>query len=245
MRAALWPFVNRRVLIATLLVALALPAAARSPRSIVAGRALTQSVRVRIEKEGEVRRVASGVVVAARPGWARILTNAHVLAPVDGSSEFTVHVLSGDTARPARTLAMGQAPDLDLALIEVTGFDSLIAAELAEEGEVFVGDDVIVVGSPFGRGLTIAAGIVSQVESESMKTDAPIAYGSSGGGVFSVPGGKLVAIVEGYRTARVPMGKDAGFDVPMPGETFLAPLSKVRAFLARHSPPPPAKAASK
>ena len=70
-----------------------------------------------------------------------------------------------------------------------------------------------------------------------MKTDAPIGYGASGGGVFSIPSGKLIGLVEGYRTAKVAFGGVAGsdfsFDVPMPGETFLAPPGKVRAFLAR------------
>jgi serine protease Do len=70
-----------------------------------------------------------------------------------------------------------------------------------------------------------------------MKTDAPIGYGASGGGVFEIPSGKLVGLVEGYRTARVAFGGIAGddysFDVPMPGETFLAPPGKIRGFLAR------------
>jgi hypothetical protein len=71
----------------------------------------------------------------------------------------------------------------------------------------------------------------------SMKTDAPIGYGASGGGVFEVPGGKLVGLVEGYRTAKVNFGgishDDFSFDVPMPGETFLAPPAKIRGFLLR------------
>jgi hypothetical protein len=70
-----------------------------------------------------------------------------------------------------------------------------------------------------------------------MKTDAPIGYGTSGGGVFEVPSGKLVGLVEGYRTAKVAFGgisnDDFSFDVPMPGETFLAPPAKIRGFLAR------------
>jgi hypothetical protein len=54
--------------------------------------------------------------------------------------------------------------------------------------------------------------------------------------VFDVPGGRLVGLVEGYRTARVAFGKDEGysFDVPMPGETFVAPAAKIRRFLSEH-----------
>lgn len=103
------------------------------------------------------------------------------------------------------------------------------------------------IGAPFGKGLSVAAGIVSQVEYEhaenaaarrtptAMKTDAAIGYGSSGGGVFDVGGARLVGVVEGYRTARVAFGgRDAeeyAFDVPMPGETFVAPAAKIRRFL--------------
>ena len=64
-----------------------------------------------------------------------------------------------------------------------------------------------------------------------LKTDAAVGYGSSGGGVFDVPGGRLVGLVEGYRTARVMLGADKGFDVPMPGETFVAPAAKIKRFL--------------
>jgi hypothetical protein len=50
-----------------------------------------------------------------------------------------------------------------------------------------------------------------------------------------VPSGKLVGLVEGYRTARVsiPGSEKYSFDVPMPGETFLAPPGKIRSFVAR------------
>jgi hypothetical protein len=44
-----------------------------------------------------------------------------------------------------------------------------------------------------------------------------------------------VGLIEGYRTARVEFGKaEEGyhFDVPMPGETFVAPAAKIRHFLA-------------
>src|SRR5205085_11664622 len=128
-----------------------------------------------------------------------------------------------------------------LALLAVD--EALSAVPIGEQ--VDVGDDVVVVGAPYGRSLSVSSGIVSQVELDdqdarvqrSMKTDAPIGYGASGGGVFDVPSGRLVGLVEGYRTAKVAFGgitKDEfSFDVPMPGETFLSPPSKIRAFILR------------
>ena len=54
---------------------------------------------------------------------------------------------------------------------------------------------------------------------------------------FSKTGERLVGLVEGYRTAKVAFGgiskDDFSFDVPMPGETFLSPPSKIRSFISR------------
>ena len=134
-------------------------------------------------------------------------------------------------------------PDEDLALLTIP--EQLAPVQVGNEDDVQVGDDIVVIGAPYGRSLSVSSGIVSQLELDdadgriqrAMKTDAPIGYGASGGGVFSIPSGKLIGLVEGYRTAKVAFGGVAGsdfsFDVPMPGETFLAPPSKVRAFLAR------------
>ena len=139
-------------------------------------------------------------------------------------------------------VAEGKVPDDDLALLAVEG-EALQPAALAAGDQVEVGDDVVVVGAPYGRSLSVSAGIVSQLEvdeqdarvQKSMKTDAPIGYGASGGGVFEVPSGRLVGLVEGYRTAKVAFGgiskDDFSFDVPMPGETFLSPPTRIRAFL--------------
>src|SRR5229473_5906806 len=98
-------------------------------------------------------------------------------------------------------LAEGKVPEEDLALVAIE--EALPAAPIAGEDQVDVGDDVVVVGAPYGRALSVSSGIVSQLERDdsraqrSMKTDAPIGYGASGGGVFEVPGGKLVGLVEG------------------------------------------------
>jgi hypothetical protein len=137
----------------------------------------------------------------------------------------------------------GEVPAEDLAVLEIG--ELLPAVSLGQPFDAQVGDDVVVIGAPYGRSLSVSSGIVSQLElvdgdprqQRSMKTDAPIGYGASGGGVFTVPGGKLVGLVEGYRTAKVSFGgiggNDFSFDVPMPGETFLSPPAKIRAFLVR------------
>ena len=232
---------------AMLLVLAALPAVAKSEKSRVVHKVLRQSVRVEVLVRGKVERAASGVVVAVEGDTSWILTNEHVVQRegLSGSASFEVVVERPKLHRlKARVFAEGKVPDEDLALLVVTG-DPLPAAQIATWEQVDVGDDVVVIGAPYGRALSVSSGIVSQLQSDpqdphlqhSMKTDAPIGYGASGGGVFEVPSGRLVGLVEGYRTAKVAFGgltKDEfSFDVPMPGETFLSPPSKIRAFLVR------------
>ncbi len=208
------------------------------------------AVRIQIDAAGETVRSASGIAFAADADRTFVLTNAHVVEPSSGwRAPVQVRVLPGDgrAAVAARVVARGSVPDWDLAVIEVPGKLPLVA--IASDDDLELGDDLVVIGAPFGKGLSVAAGIVSQVEYEfaenasapripkALKTDAAIGYGSSGGGVFDVGRGRLVGLVEGYRTARVAFGKDRdeyAFDVPMPGETFVAPAAKIRRFLARN-----------
>jgi serine protease Do len=233
--------------VAAALALLALPAVAKSDKGKVVQKALRQSVRVEVIARGKVERAASGVVVAVEGDTSYVLTNQHVVQRegLSASASFQVVVERPRLHRlPARVVAEGKVPDEDLALLAVEG-EALMPAQIASEEQVDVGDDVVVVGAPYGRALSVSSGIVSQLEMDdqepriqrAMKTDAPIGYGASGGGVFDVPSGRLVGIVEGYRTAKVAFGgiskDDFSFDVPMPGETFLAPPSKIRSFVLR------------
>jgi S1-C subfamily serine protease len=226
----------------------AAPPRAASPRSVTIRKVFPSAVRIQVAVKGEVVRSASGIAFARDEGKSYILTNAHVVEPSSewkGSAEVRVLVGGRPTPLPARVLERGRVPDVDLALLEVAD-GSLSVTPLAPDSEVEVGEDLFVIGAPFGKGLSVAAGIISQVEYEPsdaavsprhprmLKTDAAIGYGSSGGGVFDVPDGRLIGLVEGYRTARVAFGDSPetyAFDVPMPGETFVAPAAKIRRFL--------------
>jgi serine protease Do len=223
------------------------PAKAGNPRAETVHKVFPSAVRIQIAGDGEVLRSASGIVFAEEGGRSFVLTNAHVVEPSKGwPDRVELRVLPADGSAPivASVLARGRVPDVDLAVLEVGARLPLTA--LAADDRLDLGDDLVVIGAPFGKGLSVAAGIVSQVEYElaenatapriakALKTDAAIGYGSSGGGVFDVPGGRLIGLVEGYRTARVAFGKESdqyAFDVPMPGETFVAPASKIRRFL--------------
>jgi serine protease Do len=226
------------------------PARAANPRSQTVQRVFPSAVRIQITAGGDVVRSASGVAFAVEDGRTYVLTNAHVVEPNKAwKTPVELRVLGGRTGEPilSRVIARGRAPETDLAVIEVPG--ELPVTPLSPDDAPELGDDLVVIGAPFGKGLSVAAGIVSQVEfdftenaalpqrAKAMKTDAAIGYGSSGGGVFDVPKGRLIGLVEGYRTARVAFGKEAeqyAFDVPMPGETFVAPAAKIRRFLGEN-----------
>ncbi len=224
----------------------AAPALALSPRRATIHRVMQSAVRIHVAAAGEVVRSATGVAFAREGTNTFVLTNAHVIEPSPAwKGPVEIHVLASGRRAPlaARVVERGHVPDVDLALLAVSD-PSLPLARLAADDALDVGDDLVVVGAPFGKGLSVAAGIVSQVEYEPedgaagarrprmIKTDAAIGYGSSGGGVFDVPSGGLIGLVEGYRTARVSLGRDKDyFDVPMPGETFVAPAAKIRRFL--------------
>ncbi len=224
--------------------------AARPSRKTVVRQILPHNVRLVTTEGGKVRRTASGVVIGTErtpEGVSTyVITNAHAV-DLGGLKAPTLTITQekrGDVSEyPAEVVAAGKVPDMDLALLRVAGV-ALTPAELASDEELEVGEDVVVAASPFGRALSLSGGMLSQVEwdretkaPKMIKTDAPIGYGASGGGIFSLETGRLLAIVEGYRTAKVAFAvneKDFSFDVPMPGETFAAPTSKVRRFLAEH-----------
>jgi serine protease Do len=240
------------------------PARAGNPRAETVQKVYPSAVRIQISAGGEVLRSASGITFAEDGGRSYVLTNAHVVEAAKSWPErVEIRVLPADGSSPvaATVLARGRVPEADIAVLEVAA--KLPVTPLAADDRLELGDDLVVIGAPFGKGLSVAAGIVSQVEYElaenaaaprcakALKTDAAIGYGSSGGGVFDVPAGRLIGLVEGYRTARVAFGKDAdqyAFDVPMPGETFVAPAAKIRRFLAEHGlarlAPPAAATAS-
>jgi S1-C subfamily serine protease len=210
-------------------------------------RILPHNVRLAILEGGKARRTASGVVIGnektAEGLVSYVITNAHAVEMDDLKEPRLVAIVddrADSTEYGAHVVATGAVPDMDLALLKVPGLP-LVPAQLAADAELELGDDVVVAASPFGRALSLSGGMVSQVEWDKdskkprmVKTDAAIGYGASGGGIFSLESGKLLAIVEGYRTAKVGFAvaeQNFSFDVPMPGETFAAPSAKVRQFL--------------
>jgi S1-C subfamily serine protease len=198
----------------------------RAPdRSDLIRRILASTVQLRSERDGEIRRAASGVVVAMdlRSQRTWIVTARHF---VDPSPPQNIYVrLPGRISVVPGTLAF-MSPDRDLALIEAQYLD-VVPARLKMEASL--GDDILVVAFPWGQRFTVVQGVVSQVSTLASITgparmvDASVSYGSSGGGVFDAKTGELVGIVESYRIANVtiPEIKERVLEVPVAGETTL------------------------
>jgi S1-C subfamily serine protease len=223
-------------------------------RSEVVHTVLSSVVELIFERDEAAVRYASGVVVGAEarspagPPASWVLTSAHaVVGPAVARAALVIRH-HDDAGAVYRTPGVVEAADEgnDLALVRVDGLRLPVAQLGAGRNGVRLGDDVVVIGAPFGRGISVSSGIVSQLETlhpdgrrtlePLLKVDAPVGYGSSGGGVFQVRTGRLVGIVEGYRTATVSLklaGEPYSFQVPMPGETFVVRAAEIRRFLGQ------------
>ncbi len=218
-------------------------------REEVLQRILPSAVQVVVEQhEGRRVRTSSGVVLASapreQPPTCFILTAGHTVSGIAGKKEvyvtFDRHRGNAKKAQ-ATVVAFRDTPNLDLALLKAE-VNHCVPARTARPATL--GASVWVVGYPWGRHMTLASGIVSQVNADDstghegdsrLMVDASVSYGSSGGGVYEARGGTLIGIVQGYSTARVSaQGANPAWyiDVPVPGQTFLTPLSHVMRFLA-------------
>jgi S1-C subfamily serine protease len=223
-------------------------------RQAVIDRIVAASAKVVIEQGG--RRVASGsgVVVASRteePGIGAVsyvLTAAHILDGKEGADVFVrftgTYAVRGKYA--ATVSRRRNAETLDLALLRVPGI-AVPPVSFPADDHVRLGEEILVVGFPWGKRLGLFSGIVSQVPSESKEdvtaeegteqtivVDAAAAKGVSGGGVFRESTGNLLGVVEGYQTASIAVkdrSQTYSVKVPMPGETFVVPITRIRRFL--------------
>ena len=216
-------------------------------REEVLQRILPSAVQVVLEQDGRRFRTGSGVVVATRPAGRTteclVLTSGHTLSGLsDGQDVYVLlgrHQGKGVRVR-ATVLACRDGDDLDLGLLRIEA-DRCVVARLGQPPAL--GDAVWVVAFPWGRSMTLAAGVISQVNPDGgedadvaarLMVDASVSYGASGGGVYEAASGRLIGLVEGYRTARVSFKGDPTaryIDVPVPGETYVTPLADIHRFL--------------
>jgi len=161
-----------------------------------------------VEREGptlsRAREVAlpglgSGVVISDD---GQVLTAAHVVQTADS----VVVEMSDGTRLPAAIV--GSEPGEDVALLKLDRVPGkLSVARLGDSDRVRIGDEIFVVGAPYGMGYTMTVGHISGRRqrsradgpaigyfSELLQTDAAINQGNSGGPMFNMRG-EVVGIV--------------------------------------------------
>jgi serine protease Do len=147
--------------------------------------------------EVRARGLGSGVLISTD---GRVLTAAHVVQTADAVAvEFP-----GGTLIKASIVASD--PSADVALLQLERVpDGVQPATLGDSDKAEVGDEIFVVGAPFGISHTLTVGHVSarrrpnttfgsMETAEMFQTDAAINEGNSGGPMFNVAG-EVIGVV--------------------------------------------------
>lgn len=141
--------------------------------------------------------VGSGVLISKD---GKILTAAHV---VQGGQPITIEFTDGQRLKAQ---IVESSTSADLALLQVDRVpEAAVAAKLGDSDVVETGDDIFVVGAPYGLSNTLTVGRVSARRpdearggilstNEFLQTDAPVNPGNSGSPVFN-KAGEVVGIV--------------------------------------------------
>ncbi|MCK4980541.1 MAG: trypsin-like peptidase domain-containing protein [Candidatus Delongbacteria bacterium] len=146
-----------------------------------------------------------------------IMTNNHVVEKAD---KIIVRLSNGDELEAK---IIGTDPETDLAVIKVDkNFDQEDILELGDSDELWVGDWVIAIGSPYSLEKTVTVGVVSAkdrsglgimggpVFQDFIQTDAAINPGNSGGPLLNILG-KVI----GINAAVNSQAQGIGFAIPI------------------------------
>jgi len=140
--------------------------------------------------------LGSGVLISSD---GIILTAAHVVNVAD-----SVHV-EFKNGKKMLAKVISSVPNADIAMLQLPSMpEGQIFAPLADSDLVKVGDDVYIIGAPYGISHTLTKGYVSGrrsaekmigfSEGEFFQTDAAINQGNSGGPMFNMDG-EVIGIV--------------------------------------------------
>ncbi|HMN70882.1 MAG TPA: trypsin-like peptidase domain-containing protein [Rhodoblastus sp.] len=149
-----------------------------------------------------------------------IATNRHV---VKGAYEIIVQLQDG---APLRARLVGHGGDVDLALLKVETSKKLHPVTFGDSNKLELGQQVVVIGNPFGLGTTVTTGVVSALNRDLgfslfdsfIQTDAPINHGNSGGPIFDLKG-QVIAVSTAYYTGGNAKGGSIGLGFAIPSET--------------------------
>jgi serine protease Do len=139
----------------------------------------------------------AGVLISAD---GKVMTAAHVVHAMD---EITVEFLGSERVG-ARVISSEPGADLSLIQLERVPPKAKVA-KMANSDKVTVGDQVVVVGAPYGLSYSLSVGYISARHApntvyqtfplaEFFQTDATINTGNSGGPLFSMAG-EVIGVV--------------------------------------------------
>ena len=171
-----------------------------------------------VARGGEVRfgEIGSGVLVSPE---GLVMTAAHVVQTMD---EVSVEFIGGATVK-AQIVASEPAADLSLLKLDRVP-PGVVVAPLANSDTVKVGDQVIVIGAPYGLTHSMTVGWISarwapntvypsMPLAEFFQTDAVINTGNSGGPLFNMAG-EVIGIVS-HNISKSGGSEGLGFVVTM------------------------------
>ncbi len=167
------------------------------------------------QQQGEAPdRMGSGSGFFIEGGY--IVTNNHV---VDDAKKMTVVF---DDGREMEGTLVGTDPKTDLAVLKVAGTNIPRGLPWGNSTNARPGDSVFAVGSPFGLGNTVTAGIVSargrNINSgqydDFIQVDAPINQGNSGGPLFDQSG----SVIGVNSAIYSPTGGNVGIGFSIPSD---------------------------
>ena len=152
-----------------------------------------------MKASGEVRFTETGSGVLISPD-GKVMTAAHVVHTMD---QIAVEFLGGETVS-ARVVSSEPAADLSLLQLDHVP-PSARPGTMANSDTVQIGDEVIIVGAPYGLSYSVSTGIISarwapntvyrtMPLAEFFQTTATINTGNSGGPMFNMKG-EIIGIV--------------------------------------------------
>ena len=183
-------------------------------------------------RQGEVSTggLGSGVLISDD---GLVMTAAHVVHLAD---QVAVEFASGEKMFAE---IIGSAPQADVALLRLEKMPELIRpAKLGDSGRVNVGDQVFVIGAPYGISHSLTVGHVSGIHEQQvggnedartdrigvlLQTDAAVNQGNSGGPLFNMKG-EVIGIVSYI------LSQSGGFE----GLGFAISSATARALLLDH-----------
>ncbi|MCK4542045.1 MAG: trypsin-like peptidase domain-containing protein [Spirochaetales bacterium] len=167
------------------------------------------------EREFRSSGLGSGVIVRQERDKYYVLTNDHVAGEAD-----EIEVVLNDGRSFPGTL-VGKDDRKDLAVVLFESSEKIPVAVLGDSDELYVGDWVFAVGSPFGYVSSVTFGVVSAKQrkgpreniSDFIQTDAAINQGNSGGALVNLRG--EVIGINTWIATNTGMNAGLGFALPI------------------------------